>query len=126
MTTYRDLSFDFATHPVTGDLVMKNDTSAVLQSVRNLIMTTPGEILWDPDIGGGVARLLFEPNDMMMKMQLHDKIKNTILRYEPRVEVVDLEITRFENGNGINIKLQFYILNNPELVTETIPIRRLR
>lgn len=126
MPTYRDLDLSFATHPVTGDLVMKNDVSAVLQSVRNLVMTTAGEILWEPNIGGGVARLLFEPNDLMMKMQLHDRIKNTILRFEPRVEVIDLEITRFENGNGIYIKLQFYILNNPEPITETIPIKRLR
>jgi phage baseplate assembly protein W len=126
MSTYRDLDLSFKTHPVTGDLVMKNDVSAVIQSVRNLVMTAAGEILWEPNIGGGVARLLFEPNDLMMKMQLHDKIKNTIMRFEPRVELVDLEITSFENGNGIYIKLQFYILNNPEPITETIPIKRLR
>jgi len=126
MATYRDLDLSFSTHPVTGDLVMKNDVPAVLQSVRNLVLSDAGEILWDPNIGGGVSRLLFESNDLMMRMQLHDKIKNTILRFEPRVEIVNLDITSFENGNGIYIKLTFYILNNPEAITETIPIKRLR
>ncbi len=124
--TYRDLDLSFSTHPVTGDLVMKSDVSAVLQSIRNLVLTTAGEILWDPTIGGGVGRLLFEPNDTMMRMQLHDKITNTVSRFEPRVEIVDVDIQSFQNGNGIFIKLTFYILNNPEPITETIPIRRLR
>lgn len=124
--TYRDLDLSFGTHPVTGDLVMKNDVSAVLQSIRNLVMTTAGEILWEPHIGGGVARLMFEPNDTMLRMQLHDRITNTIARFEPRVEVVSLDIQKFENGNGIYIKLTFYLLNNPEPITETIPIKRLR
>ena len=126
MTTYRDLDLSFTTHPITGDLVMKKDVSAVLQSVKNLVMTATGEILWEPTIGGGVARLLFEPNDAMMRMQLYDKIKNTIIRFEPRVEIAELSITSFENGNGIYIHMTFYILNNPEPISETIPIKRLR
>lgn len=126
MSTYRDLDLSFRTHPVTGDLVMKNDVQAVLQSIRNLVLTAAGEILWEPDIGGGVSKLMFELNDAMLHMQLHDRIKNTIIKYEPRVELIDLEISRFENNNGIYIKLKFYILNNPEPVTETIPIKRLR
>lgn len=124
--TYRDFDLSFNTHPITGDLVMKNDTSAVLQSVRNLILTTAGEILMEPNIGGGVARLMFEPNDTMLRMQLYDKITNTIARFEPRIEVVDLNIASFENNHGLYIHLTFYILNNPEPVTETIPIKRLR
>lgn len=126
MATYRDLDLSFQAHPVTGDLVMKNDVSAVLQSIRNLVLTEAGEILWDPTIGGGVGKLMFEPNDMMLRMQLHDKILNTISRFEPRVEVENLEIKTFENGNGIYIRLTFNILNNPEPITETIPIKRLR
>lgn len=126
MSTYRDLSLDFMTHPITGDLVMKNDVSAVLQSIRNLVMTNTGEILWEPNIGGGISKLTFEPNDKMLRMQLYDRIRNTIAKFEPRVEIVDLDIQKFENGNGVYIKLTFYILNSPEPITETIPIKRLR
>lgn len=124
--TYRDFDLTFNTHPVTGDLVMKSDTSAVIQSVRNLILTQTGEFLFQPDIGGGIARLMFEPNDAMMRMQLYDKINNTIKNHESRIELTDLEISTFENGNGIYIHLTFYILNNPDPVTETIPIKRTR
>lgn len=124
--TYRDFDLSFTTHPVTGDLVMKTDISAILQSVRNLVVTSAGEILWDPAIGGGVGRLMFEPNDAMLRMQLYDRIKTTIERFEPRVEIVNLEIQTFENNYGIYINLSFYALNNPEVISETIPIKRIR
>lgn len=126
MSTYRDLDLSFSAHPVTGDVVMKNDVPAVLQSIRNLILTDVGEILWDPAIGGGVSKLLFEPNDTMLQMQLYDKVKITIERFEPRVEVVDIAISKFNNNYGIYLKITFYILNNSEPITETIAIKRLR
>jgi phage baseplate assembly protein W len=124
--TYRDFDLSFNTHPVTGDLVMKTDISSILQSIRNLVMTAAGEFLWAPDMGGGVSELLFEPNDNMMRMQLYDRIKTTIDRFEPRVEIVTLDIQRFENGYGIYINLTFYALNYPQVINETIPIKRLR
>lgn len=124
--TYRDFSLDFATHPVTGDLVMKTDLAAIIQSVKNLVMTSAGEILWAPNIGGGVGDLMFEPNDNMMRMQLYDRITTTIQRFEPRVDLQALDIQRFENGYGIYINIQFYALNFPQIISETIPIKRIR
>lgn len=124
--TYRDFSLDFATHPVTGDLVMKSDLKAIIQSVKNLIMTSAGEILWAPNIGGGVGDLMFEPNDNMMRMQLYDRITTTIQRFEPRVELQTLDIQKFENGYGIYVNIQFYALNYPQIISETIPIKRIR
>ena len=124
--TYKDLDINFTAHPVTGDLLVKKDTAAVLQSIRNLIMIKAGEILWEPDIGGGVARLLFEPNDHLTQMILYDKINMTINRHEPRVELISVDISKFQNNQGIYIKLVFLLLNNPEPITEVIPIRRIR
>jgi phage baseplate assembly protein W len=125
-STYRDLSLDFATHPITGDVVVKSDVQAVLQSIRNLILTSEGDILWEPNIGAGIGRLMFELNDTMLKMQLFDKITNTINRFEPRIELSKLEIKRFDNGHGVYINIEFYMLNNPEPISETIAIKRIR
>jgi phage baseplate assembly protein W len=126
MSTYRDFDISFKTHPVTGDLVMKNDMSAILQSIRNLILTSAGEILWEPNIGGGINKMMFELNYPLMRIQLYDKIMTTIGMFEPRVEIIDLDIRQFENGHGIYVKLEFHALNNPETIVETIPIKRTR
>lgn len=124
--TFRDIDLSFQTHPVTGDIVIKTDLSAVMQSVRNLVLTSAGEILWQPEIGGGINQLMFEPNDVMLQMMLHDKILNTITMFEPRVELVDITVAKFANGNGINISVTFYFMNSSEPITETIAIKRTR
>lgn len=127
MSTYRDIDLSFRPHPITGDVSIKKDAEAVIQSIKNLIRTTAGEILWEPNMGGGISSLLFDPNDVMTRMQLYDKITTTVNMYESeRVEINELEITTFENGNGINITLSFYILNNSDPITVTVPIQRIR
>lgn len=124
--TYRDFDLSFKTHPVTGDLVMKNDIAAILQSIRNLILTSAGEILWEPAMGGGVSKMMFELNYSLMRIQLYDKISTTIGMFEPRVEIVNLDIDPFDNGQGIYIRIEFYALNSPDTIVETIPIKRTR
>lgn len=126
MATYRDLNLQFLSHPITGDLVMKNDVDSILQSIKSLIQTGAGEILWEPNIGGGIARIMFEQNDAMLQIQLHDKIMTTIGMFEPRVEIVNLNINRFENGQGVYITLEFYYLNSSETILETIAVKRIR
>lgn len=127
MSTYRDLDLSFRAHPITGDLVIKKDAEAVIQSIKNLIRTVAGEILWEPNMGGGISGLMFEPNDVMTQMQLYDKITTTINMYESqRAEIGELSISTFEDGNGINITLTVYILNNAEPITVTVPIQRIR
>lgn len=124
--TYRDFDLSFKAHPVTGDLVMKNDAAAVIQSIRNLVLTSAGEILMEPNIGGNVYALLFELNSALLKMQLHDKISRTINYFEPRVELVGLTVTDIQNGQGVNIAVTFYLLNNPTAITDVIPLKRTR
>jgi phage baseplate assembly protein W len=125
-STYRDFDMSFRAHPVTGDLIMKNDVQAVLQSIRNLVLTSAGEFLMEPNIGGDVYQILFEPNDTMLRMQLYDKITRTIKIFEPRVELSNLVVKSFADGHGIYIQLTFYMLNNPEPITENIPLKRTR
>lgn len=126
MSTYKDINLQFLSHPVTGDLVVSRNASAVIQSIKNLIKTVSGEILWEPNIGGGVSRLMFEPNDLMLRMQLHDKISTTINMFEPRAEIQDLAINQINDGYGIEITLKFFILNDPDPITITVPIKRIR
>lgn len=123
--TYRDFDLSFRANPITGDLIMKNDVSAVLQSIRNLVLTSSGEILMEPNIGGDVYNVLFENNSSMLRMQLYDKISRTIKIFEQRVELTDLQV-KTSDDHSIYITITFYVLNNPDPITETIPLKRTR
>jgi phage baseplate assembly protein W len=125
-SVYRDFNFQFLAHPITGDLVMLNDVQSVIQSIRNLVLTVAGEFLWEPNIGGGVSKLLFELNVPLMKLHIFDRLKNVIERFEKRVELESLVVNDIAEGYGVSITITFYMLNNPVAITETIPLIRTR
>lgn len=124
--TFRDFDLNFIAHPVTGDLVMKNDTAAAMQSVRELVLTSSGEYLNQPEMGGDVYGMLFELGSDANIILLQQKIKDTIETYEPRVELSDLQVNRTADMHGVIINITFYILNQPTPVTQTIPLKRTR
>jgi len=125
--TYRDIDLSFRKHPMTGDILAKNDTRAAMQSIRNLVYTSVGEFLMQPDIGGNVNTLLFQLNSPMVRYDLEKKIFETIQLYEPRVEIelVDVFSDEYE-VHKIYCKLILYILNNPEPVEDVILLQRYR
>ena len=124
--SYSDFDFAFRANPMTGDLVMKYDVQAILQSCRNLLLTSTEEIVMDMEIGGGIARLLFELNTPTFKQQLREKILNVLEKYEPRIEIVDLTVNTTSNQYAVIITLSFYVLNQPDPISVDLPLRRTR
>ena len=57
----------------------------VVENVRFLLNTSPGERLGNPEFGSLVPRLLFEPNDEVLKDNLYIAIVESVTRFEPRV-----------------------------------------
>lgn len=80
---YSDLS-----NTETGLVV---NLGAVQQAVFNLLNTTPGERIFEPEIGVQLEDLLFEPNDPVFQAYAM-AILNDLARQEPRVSLEDVEV----------------------------------
>ena len=78
------LTYRLCHTPVTGDLVVRKDASAVMQSIRNILMTRIGEMGFDEDFGSAVPSTLFDLIDPNLQYNLKDKIVLAIRTYEPR------------------------------------------
>lgn len=125
--SYSDFDLSFRANPITGDLIMKYDVQAILQSCRNLLLTSTEEIVMDMEIGGGIARMLFELNAPTFKQQLREKILVVLEKYEPRIEIVDLSVnSSLNNQYTVVITLTFYVLNQADPITVDLPLRRTR
>ena len=87
--------------------------SSITRSIRNLVTTIRGERFFEPDIGCDVNRLLFENylNENSIKV-IETEIRNTILRYEPRVDLEPdaVQVDPDDEGNAIAIKIKFSIV----------------
>lgn len=123
---FSDLDLDFLAHPITGDIVKKKDISAVVGSLRNLLLTTHYERLFHPNIGGNMRKILFEPIDSMTASMLKDEIITTVENYEPRVKLEGVDVVADEDNNKYDVSITFFIANNPEPITINLFLERVR
>ena len=96
---FKDISMSFQSNPLNNDLIALKNVNAIARSVRNIILTTPGEKFFDPDFGSNVSKLLFENVDDITASQIQEEIEFSINNYEPRVKLLDIKVIA-DNDNA--------------------------
>ena len=89
---FKDVSMTFQSNPLNSDLIGLKNATAIARAVRNIIMTEPGEKFFDEDYGSRVSKLLFENVDDITASEIKDEIEYSIVNYEPRVNLINIEI----------------------------------
>ena len=107
---FKDISASFQTNPLSNDLIQLKNESAIARSVRNLVLTGQGERPFQPVLGTGVSRLLFENMDKLTASAIRSEIRNTIENYEPRVEINEILVEPDFEGNAFHVTLQYFII----------------
>ena len=117
--SFRDISLSFIPHPVTRDLTVLTNGSAIARSVRNLVETIPSERFFNSVIGSTVRDSLFENFDLGISATIRDQITTTIRNFEPRVENVVVEVSAYQNSNALDITIIFDVVGQ-EIPTQTV------
>ena len=107
---FKDLSASFQTNPLSNDLIALKNESAIARSVRNLILTGQGERPFQPVLGTGVSRLLFENMDKLTASAIRSELRTTIENYEPRVEINEIIVEADFEKNAFDVTLQYFII----------------
>ena len=107
--SFKDLNITFKKHPVTNDVVVSKDASAIKQAIVNLLMTNKGERLMNPNYGSDIRRYLFEPLDYGTANQITGNIKSTIDTFEPRISVLNLRALPNMDDNGFDVEMTYEI-----------------
>jgi phage baseplate assembly protein W len=123
---YSDLDLDFLPHPVTKDVMRKTGSEAIKRSVRNLILTNFYEKPFRPGIGSNATKLLFDNMTPLVSNFLRDAIFEVVQNYEPRVEVLDVQVRMDFDNNGYNARIDFVVLNRNEPLSTIIFLERIR
>ena len=69
----------------------KTIIESVRQNLKNLILTSPGEKVMDPEFGVGVQRILFENFSDPAVSNIKNRITSQVRKYMPFVEVLDID-----------------------------------
>ena len=123
---YSELDLNFTIHPVKKDINRNIGEMAVINSVKNLILTNHYERPFQPDIGSNVRRLLFENLDNITATLIESEIRQTILNYEPRVNISKLNVVADYDNNGFKVLMQFFIANRTTPITINFFLERIR
>ena len=108
--SFKDISLSFDPHPVTKDLPVLRNERAITRSVRNLVQTIPGERFFNPILGSGVRRLLFDFMDVATSEAIEEEIITVINNYEPRVTNVRVQVDPRPDLNNFDVTIYFDII----------------
>jgi phage baseplate assembly protein W len=107
---FLDISSSFQINPLNFDLISLKNETAIARSVRNLVLTTPGEKFFNENIGSRVSQSLFENIDEINASIIKDEIINTIENYEPRVELIEVFVSPDYDNYAFNVTIQYIIV----------------
>ena len=107
---FKDISLSFKRHPVTNDILALRNEDAIKRSVRNLVETVNEERFFNPLIGSRVRESLFEVPDNTIRATIKAQIENSILNFEPRVNLTDVIINHPNDTNDLEVTVAYDII----------------
>ena len=107
---FKDISLSFKRHPVTNDILALRNEDAIKRSVRNLVETINEERFFNSLLGSRVRESLFEVPDNTIRATLKSQIENSILNFEPRINLTDVIINHPNDSNDLEVTVIYDII----------------
>jgi phage baseplate assembly protein W len=123
---YTDFDKELTRHPVSNDVSRKINEESVKESIKNLILTDRGERPFQPEVGCDVRSLLFENVSEDTFANIRTMIETTIQSFEPRCELLGVDVTGRTDSNEVSVTITFFVINNEEATTLNILLNRVR
>lgn len=123
---YLDIDLNFINHPIRGDISAHKDAKAVINSVKNLILTNHYERLFQPEIGSNIRKMLFEPLDDITAIMVEREIREVIKNYEPRADIHALVVKASPDYHSLEVTMTFFMINRTEPITIRFLLERIR
>ena len=78
------------------------------------------------EIGSSLRSLLFEPATPMTKEILRKTISDTITNFEPRVELIGVDINYTLDDTAVNVRVRFKVINTFTPIDVNLTLERTR
>ena len=108
--SFKDISASFQVNPLTNDLIVIKNTTAIARSLRNLVLTTPGERFFNENLGSQVNNLLFENVDDITAVSIRAEIINVIENYEPRVKLLTVSVNANIDSYSMDVLIAYQVI----------------
>ncbi len=123
---YKDLDLNFIVHPVKKDLNLLVNEQAIINAVKNIVLTNHYEKPFFPDYGSNVRKLLFDNFDGVTAIAIQNEIEKSILNFEPRINIIAIRALPNYDSNAFDVVMEFSINNMSQPITINFMLQRTR
>ncbi|MEK6279399.1 MAG: GPW/gp25 family protein [Acidobacteriota bacterium] len=104
----------FPTRPdASGRLRYESDEELVTEGIEIVLGTSPGERQMRPEFGCAIYELVGEANTAALRGMVRQKVREALLRWEPRIDVMDVRVeSPDEQKNRLDIRIDYRIRSN--------------
>jgi len=110
--------------PDNGFLLIQTYRNLAIQNLKNVLLTSPGERVMDPEFGVGLRKYLFQPNHQTTYLDIESRIQNQVRKYLPFIAILNITFSSptspddslkskpssVLDGNFLGIELEFKII----------------
>jgi len=107
---FKDVSMTFQTNPLNNDLIALKNETAISRSIKNIVFTLRGEKFFNQNFGSNISKVLFENIDEITSSIIADEIRQSIINYEPRVRLIDVEIFPDYDNGSFDVSIVYNII----------------
>ena len=96
----RGWAFPVRVDPRTGRIATVAEEDDIRQAIWIILSTAKGERVMRPDFGCGIHDLVFDSVSTVTAGLLENHVREALIRYEARIEVVRLDVRTAEADRG--------------------------
>lgn len=104
-----DIDLSLTLHPISKDISKKVNESAIIASIKNLVMTRMYGRQFHPELSSQVHSLLFEQLTPSNAAILERVIRYVIENFEPRVQIEVIKVSE-QDEHTLRVDLIFSIV----------------
>lgn len=123
---YSDFYNNFNKNFGTKDLARLTNEDSIINSLKNIILTRKGERPFFPEFGCNISGLLFENFSKFTTDAIETEIKTAVENFEPRVKTIKVKAIEAQDDHSIELQLFFTTINNPENISISFFLSRIR
>jgi phage baseplate assembly protein W len=96
-------------HDKTSGVAIGYGERSISDSIWIILATAPGERVMRPDFGCGIHQYVFAVNDAATVGQVTKKVREALIRWEPRIDVVDVDTEVKGHGEVLLINVHYRV-----------------
>lgn len=123
---YSDFPIDFSPNPVTNDIKVLTNERAINSALKNLLLVSKGEYLFQPTKGSGLYDMLFENRTPATLKIMKETVQRVIKEYEPRASLISVDVLGELDSNAVTVKITYQPIHTEDPVVTEFLLERTR